>query len=125
MKKRSTLLMVVSIIIIIFSVISIISSAWSLANKSQIDEMMANIGMDSISVAMYIVSLFMSLIQLLAGIFGLVYRSKAQVLVIGIIYVGSILVNFIYAVVSSGFSPLLTLNLILPVLYMWGWYQSN
>ncbi|HJC11409.1 MAG TPA: hypothetical protein H9935_11495, partial [Candidatus Blautia merdigallinarum] len=64
-------------------------------------------------------------IELTAGIMGVMYRSKNSVLIIGAVYCIGVLVNIIISTVTIGFMFTYVLNLILPILYMWGWYLSD
>ena len=66
-----------------------------------------------------------SIVQLAAGIMGVMYRSKKSVLIIGALYCLFVFVNIVMSSVSLGFSFTYVFGLILPVLYMWGWYQSE
>ena len=63
--------------------------------------------------------------ELAAGIIGVVYKSKKSVFITAVIYIAAILADLIYATVTSGFSVTYIISLVLPLLYLWGVYQSE
>lgn len=125
MKKKSKLLKVVSIILIIFSALGILGGIFSLLTYSVITSTLESMGMAALPLWSYIVSLAISCINLVAGIAGVRYRSKQSVLTIGIVYCLSVIVSIAVNIILAGFSATYVLSLILPILYMWGWYQSE
>lgn len=125
MKKKSKLLNVVSIIIIIFSSLSIISTLASLALSNTLAQSYEMLGLEPPSTAYTLFGLLVGVITLTAGIMGVMYRSRKSVLIIGIIYCLAILGNIAASIAYTGFMATYSISLILPVLYMWGWYQSE
>ena len=65
------------------------------------------------------------IIELVAGIMGVMYKSRKSVLIIGAVYCLGIVISLCVEAVLVGFTFLSLLSLILPILYMWGWYQSE
>ncbi len=125
MKKKSKLLTVVSIIIIVFSVFSLLGTLASFALADITAQGYEILGMEAPSTAYYILGLAVGIIMLVTGIMGVMYRSRKSVLIIGVIYCLAILANIAYSISYTGFSVTYVLSLILPLLYMWGWYQSE
>ena len=124
-KKKSTLLNVVSILLIIFSTFGILGGIITLATYDAITSALESMGMAAIPMWSYVVSLIMSCIDMAAGIMGVMYRSRKSVMIIGAVYVLSVIATIVFNIVTTGFSAAYILNLILPVLYVWGWYQSE
>ncbi len=131
MKQQSKLLKVISIIMIIFGAIGTLGTFASaflvqtLLQNPEIQTAYAAVGGPQISTAYYILTIFVAIMEVVAGITGLMYRSKKSVLFVGIIWIALLLVNLIWGVVITGFQITIILSLIFPVLYFWGWYQSN
>ena len=82
-------------------------------------------GITPLSAVSYAFALILAVIELTAGIMGVMYRSKKSVLIIGAVYCIGVLANIIISTVTIGFMFTYVLNLILPILYMWGWYLSD
>ena len=125
MKRKSKLLNVVSIIIIIFGSLSVLSSLAVFALSDILEQSYEMLGMEAPSTAYNVLGLIVAVIMLAAGIMGVMYRSKKSVLIIGALYCLFVFVNIVMSSVSLGFSFTYVFGLILPVLYMWGWYQSE
>lgn len=125
MKKRSTLLKVMSIILIILGVFSLISSIISVTMKSVIEQSYATLGLASPTTFYYILIFAGSIILLISGIMGVAYKSRKAVLIMGIILAVYYILDIVYTAVTTGFSALGLIGLLWPLLYLWGWYQSN
>lgn len=125
MKRKSKLLNVVSIIIIVFSALVLLSTLALIAMSGMLEPYLEAYGAAPLSAGDFVFSLLLTVIQLAAGIMGVMYRSKKSVLIIGVIYCISILANIAISTVTVGFMFTYVFNLILPILYMWGWYQSE
>lgn len=131
MKQRSNLLKVVSILMIIFGAFGIIGSFMSafmmqaMTQMPEAQEILAAAGLADISTLYYIVGILTSVMELAAGIVGVMYRSKKSVLIAGIIWIVLILINLIWGIAMVGFQFTVIFSLIIPALYFWGWYQSN
>lgn len=131
MKQRSKLLKVVSIIMIIFGAIGIIGSFMSafmmqaMMQMPETQEILSAAGLANISTLYYIVGILTSVMELAAGIVGVMYRSKKSVLIAGIIWIVLILINLFWGIAMVGFQFTVIFSLIIPALYFWGWYQSN
>ncbi len=125
MKRKSRLLNVVSIIIIVFSALVLLSTLALIAMSGMLEPYLEAYGAAPLSAGDFVFSLLLTVIQLAAGIMGVMYRSKKSVLIIGVIYCISILANIAISTVTVGFMFTYVFNLILPILYMWGWYQSE
>ena len=125
MKRKSKLLNVVSIIIIVFSALNLLSTLALIAMSGMLEPYLEAYGAAPLSAGDYVFSLVLIVIELAAGIMGVMYRSKKSVLIIGVIYCISILANIAISTATVGFMFTYVFNLILPILYMWGWYLSE
>ena len=125
MKRKSKLLNVVSIIIIVFSALSLLGTLALIAMSGMLEPYLEAYGAAPLSAVDYVFSLVLTVIELAAGIMGVMYRSKKSVLIIGVIYCISILANIAISTVTVGFMFTYVFNLILPILYLWGWYLSE
>ncbi len=125
MKRKSKLLNVVSIIIIVFSALNLLSTLALIAMSGMLEPYLEAYGAAPLSAVDYVFSLVLTVIELAAGIMGVMYRSKKSVLIIGVIYCISILANIAISTVTVGFMFTYVFNLILPILYLWGWYLSE
>lgn len=131
MKQRSKLLKVVSILMIIFGALGIISNFMSvfmmqaMMQMPEAQELLAAAGLADVSNLYYAVGILTCVMELAAGIVGVMYRSKKSVLIAGIIWIVLILINLIWGMTIVGFQFLSIFSLIIPALYFWGWYQSN
>ncbi len=125
MKKQSKLLKVLSIILIVIGALSLLSSIASIAMKGIIEQSYAALGMAAPTTVTYIIMFVGSVIVLVAGIIGVAYKSRQAVLVMGILLAAYYIIDIIFSTVTMGFSALSLISLIWPILYLWGWYQSN
>ncbi len=125
MKKKSKLLHVVSIIIIVFGALAVISSIFSVLMRDLMEASYEMLGMTPPPTAYYIWGLVLSCFELAAGIIGVVYKSKKSVFITAVIYIIAIIADLIYATVTAGFSVTYIISLVLPLLYLWGVYQSE
>lgn len=125
MKKRSTLLKVISIILIVIGAFSIFGSIINIAMRSVMEQTYAAMGIAAPTTFSYVLMVVGAIILLVSGIVGVVYKSKQSVLIVGIILFAYYAVSIISNIVTVGFSALNLLSLIWPLLYLWGWYQSN
>lgn len=125
MKRKSTLLNVVSIIVIVFSTLGIISNLILMASSGLLETYLEPYNIPVPTAADYAFSLVLGIVELIAGIAGVMYRSKKSVLIMGVLYCLGILANIVISSISLGFSFTYAFSLILPILYMWGWYQSE
>lgn len=131
MKQQSKLLKVVSILMIIFGALGTISTLMStiviktVMQSPEIQESYAALGMPEISTGYYIFTVLVAVLELAAGIVGVMYRSKKSVLITGIIWITVVLINLIWGCILVGFQFTIIFSLTLPALYLLGWYQSN
>ena len=125
MKRKSKLLNVVSIIIIVLSALGILGTLATIAMSGMLEPYYEAYGITPPAAGDYVFSLVLTVIELAAGIMGVMYRSKKSVLIIGAVYCIGVLANIIISTVTIGFMFTYALNLILPILYMWGWYLSD
>lgn len=125
MKRKSKLLNVVSIIIIVFSALNLLSTLALIAMSGMLEPYLEAYGAAPLSAGDYVFSLVLIVIELAAGIMGVMYRSKKSVLIIGVIYCVGVLANIVISTITMGFMFTYVFNLILPILYMWGWYLSE
>ena len=89
------------------------------------DETYTSLGVEAPTTLTYIISFAGSLILLISGIIGVIYKSRKLVLVMGIILAVYYVVSIIYSATIAPFSVLSLIDLLWPILYLWGWYQSN
>lgn len=125
MKRKSKLLNVVSIIIIVFASLGLFSNIALVAMFGVVEPYVETYNITMPTTGEMVFSFAFSIVQLAAGIMGVMYRSKKSVLIIGALYCLFVFVNIVMSSVSQGFSFTYVFGLILPVLYMWGWYQSE
>ena len=125
MKRKSRLLNVVSIIIIVFSALNLLSTLALIAMSGMLEPYLEAYGAAPLSAVDYVFSLVLTVIELAAGIMGVMYRSKKSVLIIGVIYCVGVLANIAIFTITMGFMFTYVFNLILPILYLWGWYLSE
>lgn len=125
MKRKSKLLNVVSIIIIVLSALGLLGTLALIAMSGMLEPYLEAYGAAPLSAGDYAFSLVLTVIELAAGIMGVMYRSKKSVLIIGVIYCVGVLANIIISTVTAGFLFTYVFSLILPILYMWGWYLSE
>lgn len=125
MKRKSKLLNVVSIIIIVFASLGLFSNIALVAMFGVVEPYVETYNITMPTTGEMVFSFAFSIVQLAAGIMGVMYRSKKSVLIIGALYCLFVFVNIVMSSVSKGFSFTYVFGLILPVLYMWGWYQSE
>lgn len=127
MQKPGKLLKVISIITIILGTFSFIGNILVFAMRDTLNSVYESMGMSAytLTAAAILFSLCGSAIILASGIAGVLYRSRKSVLIAGIILTAYYVVSIIYTTVTVQFSPSNILSLILPALYLWGWYRSN
>lgn len=125
MRKQSKLLKVLSIILIILGCLTLISSIISVATRGMVEETLATMGMAVPSTLDYALMFISAFIILASGIVGVAYKSKQSVLIMGIILCIYYVANIIYSTVTTGFTAWGLIGLLWPILYLWGWYQSN
>lgn len=137
MNERKTpgkLLKVVSILDIIFGALGVISSLISffmidlLTGKYGGEMSLPDNKINPQHLMLSIVfSLIITIVGIVTGIVGLMYRSRKTVLICGVAHLVLVLLNLfvITPLVVGSFSPLGLLQLIIPILYLWGWYQSE
>lgn len=131
MKPQSKLLKVISILLIIFGVLGLIGNLASIfliapmMNTSEMAAVYEAAGVTQPGTMYYVFSIVSCLVEIAAGIVGVMYRSKKSVLIAGVIWTLVVIIGMIWGIVLSGFTPFTLLSLLFPILYLWGWYQSN
>lgn len=125
MKKPSKLLKVFSIILIVFGGISLFSAFVSITMRSTMEQYYTALGQPTPTTLTYVLLFVGSVVLLASGIIGVSYKSKQLVLIMGIILAVYYVFNIIYTAVTISFSPVSLISIVLPILYLWGWYQSN
>ena len=130
MFKPNKLLKVVSIIFIVLAVMGAISTVGSyFFLQSFVGDEINGVDMsavkDMLNGWVILQGLFSSLLMLVCGIFGLNGKSF-KVCVIGmIIYLVIVVIAFIQSIMLVGFQVFSIIDFILPILYLWGLYQSK
>jgi len=105
---KSRLLKVTSILMLIFGVFGLVIDGFELAH-SQLD-----FG--------FLTSILFSSTCVVAGLFGILAKSKKSILVLGLLLTLVVIVDALTATVIDVFSFAL---LIWPLMYLWGWYRSK
>jgi len=111
MKKKISLLKVISIAMIILGAFALVTDLLDISNPEQ--------GLRIIS------SIAASAICIVAGFFGILCKSMRTILLMGILLS---LITIIDVVVGIGFYGMGIFHLTLfvwPILYIWGWHISN
>lgn len=130
MFKPNKLLKVASIIFIVLAVMGAISTVGSyFFLQSFVGDEVNGVDMsavkDMLNGWVILQGLFSSLLMLVCGIFGLNGKSF-KVCVIGmIIYLVIVVIAFIQSIMLVGFQVFSIIDFILPILYLWGLYQSK
>lgn len=130
MFKPNKLLKVVSIIFIVLAVMGAISTVGSyFFLQSFVGDEVNGVDMsavkDMLNGWVILQGLFSSLLMLVCGIFGLNGKSF-KVCVIGmIIYLVIVVIAFIQSIMLVGFQVFSIIDFILPIIYLWGLYQSK
>lgn len=125
MKSQSKMLKVVSILLIVFGVIGLISNIITIATSSNMTAIYEASGIEAPTMADNVVGILSTLIELAVGIIGVMYRDRKSVLIAAVAFFGITLISIIMSTMKIGFSALFIFSFILPLLYLWGWYQSN
>ena len=89
-----------------------------------IESTLQSMGM-SVPTISYILTLIGGIIMIVAGILGIMHKCKQSILYAVVILLVYYLGIFIYNTLSIGLAPLNLLSFLLPLLYAWGWYQSE
>ena len=124
MVKRSTLLKVISIILIILGAFNVLGSILIFAMGDVLAESYAMLGLEAPTMLANVISVAGAVIILGSGIMGVASKSKKTILIVGVILCAYYLLSIVYSAVTIGFSPINLAGLIMPILYMWGWYQT-
>lgn len=127
MFKPNKLLKVVSIIFIVLAVMGAISTVGSyFFLQSFVGDEVNGVDMsavkDMLNGWVILQGLFSSLLMLVCGIFGLNGKSFKVCLIGMIIY---LVIAFIQSIMLVGFQVFSIIDFILPILYLWGLYQSK
>lgn len=131
MKQQSKLLKVISILLIIFGAFGLIGNLASIfligpmMNTPEMVAVYEAAGVTQPGTMYYVFSIVSCLVEITAGIVGVMYRSKKSVLIAGAVWTVVVIIGMIWGVVLSSFTPFTLLSLLFPILYLWGWYQSN
>lgn len=130
MFKPNKLLKVVSIIFIVFAVmgaISTVGSYFMLQNfvGDEVNGVDMSAIKDMLNGWVIFQGLFSSLLMLVCGIFGINGKSFKVCLIGMIIYLVIVVIAFIQSVMLIGFQVYSIIDFILPILYLWGLYQSR
>lgn len=122
MKTQSKLLKVISIIMIVLGILGILSNVGLMVLGNSLYEAA---GIDAPSGATYVITLLVAVAELIAGILGVQYKNRQNVLIIGIVWVVLLVISTVMTGMNSGFNAMMITSYIFPILYLWGWYQSN
>lgn len=130
MFKPNKLLKVVSIIFIVLAVMGAISTVGSyFFLQSFVGDEVNGVDMsavkDMLNGWVILQGLFSSLLMLVCGIFGLNGKSFKVCLIGMIIYLVIVVIAFIQSIMLVGFQVFSIIDFVLPILYLWGLYQSK
>lgn len=130
MFKPNKLLKVASIIFIVLAVMGAISTVGSyFFLQSFVGDEVNGVDMsavkDMLNGWVILQGLFSSLLMLVCGIFGLNGKSFKVCLIGMIIYLVIVVIAFIQSIMLVGFQVFSIIGFILPILYLWGLYQSK
>ena len=130
MFQPNKLLKVVSIIFIVLAVMGAISTVGSyFFLQSFVGDEVNGVDMsavkDMLNGWVILQGLFSSLLMLVCGIFGLNGKSFKVCLIGMIIYLVIVVIAFIQSIMLVGFQVFSIIDFILPILYLWGLYQSK
>lgn len=130
MFKPNKLLKVASIIFIVLAVMGAISTVGSyFFLQSFVGDEVNGVDMsavkDMLNGWVILQGLFSSLLMLVCGIFGLNGKSFKVCLIGMIIYLVIVVIAFIQSIMLVGFQVFSIIDFILPILYLWGLYQSK
>ena len=130
MFKPNKVLKVVSIIFIVLAVMGAISTVGSyFFLQSFVGDEVNGVDMsavkDMLNGWVILQGLFSSLLMLVCGIFGLNGKSFKVCLIGMIIYLVIVVIAFIQSIMLVGFQVFSIIDFILPILYLWGLYQSK
>ena len=130
MFKPNKLLKVVAIIFSVLAVMGAISTVGSyFFLQSFVGDEVNGVDMsavkDMLNGWVILQGLFSSLLMLVCGIFGLNGKSFKVCLIGMIIYLVIVVIAFIQSIMLVGFQVFSIIDFILPILYLWGLYQSK
>ena len=128
MFKPTKMLKVVSVIMLIFAVIGLISVVFSMAMIPKIADMPGvdtSMLMSALTPLNIAISLISSASCIAAAILGICGKSyKAALIAMGL-YTLLIVISAVQSIVGGTFTFISVVGYILPVLYWWGLYQSK
>ena len=104
---------------------SIMSTVMAVTMPDLMEQSYEMLGQSAPSTGYYVYMIASACVVLVAGIVGVLHKSKKSVLIMAVIYLVLEFGSVIYSSFIAGFSFLYVIDLILPILYMWGWYQSE
>lgn len=133
MFKPKTLLKVVSILLIIFGALGLLVSVLGIFGASfisnttdpAITQNMKDVVSDAYTPLTIALSLGGGIFCILSGILGLIGKSFKAALIAMVLYIIIEIVNIANAIPVSGFSVINLISFILPILFLWGLYQSK
>lgn len=130
MFKPTKLLKVVSIIIIVFSVLGILVMFAGYAMVGQLKGMeMPGVDMDILYTAYSPLNIALgigsSLVLMAAGILGVRGRAFKAAAALMVVYVIYCVVSLVQSAALTGITVFSLVSFVLPVLYLWGLYQSK
>lgn len=129
MFKPNKLLKVVSIILIVLAVTGAIGTVGSYFILQSMGEVVNGVDMSAakemLTPLTLLQGLFSSLLMLVCGIFGVNGKSFKVCLIGMIVYLVIVLIAFIQSIMLVGFQVSSIVSFLLPILYLWGLYQSK
>ncbi|MGO5052190.1 hypothetical protein ACTQ6A_06675 [Lachnospiraceae bacterium LCP25S3_G4] len=126
MFKSTKLLKVVSIIMIVFGVIGVISVIASKAMIGSLEGTMDTSVLKAQLTPMAIaISVIVGALQTVLGILGVSGKGYKIALVGIIAIIAYQAYSIVQSAISTGFQPFGLIGFILPILYLWGLYQSK
>ena len=126
MNGRSKLLKVVSILSIIFGILGVLGNIILYVASSYMgEEWLMAMGTSNVPNSAYAISAVAAIFAIVAGIMGIRYKSRKNLLIIGAVVLLIQIIAFAQTFLYMDFSPINLINFVLPILYLWGVYQSE
>ena len=131
MFKPTGLLKVISVLMIVFGALGMVMVIFSYSMLSGVEEVpgvsedLLNTAKSAITPLSMALSVLSGSCCILAGVFGVSGKSLKLAVIFGGLYSLNVAYNLVVNVISSGFSPIYIFNILIPLLFWWGLYQSK
>ncbi len=119
------LLKVVSIIVIILSIVAVISGLLTCINLNASPEVSELMKTSGVTMQNLVISMVLSAVQGICAFIARSGKNKMNASIAAIIILVCTLGSMIMGIMQVGFKPLTLINLVIPLLILWGVYQSE